>query len=448
MAYGVTSTGFIPKTLQDIKSELEDALRASFGASIDVSPQSNLGQIIGVMAERYADLWAQGESIYAAFTSDGATGAALDNVCALTGTQREAATASTVTLTCTGNSPTVLTVGRQVSNPSTQVIFQTTEEATIGLVSARAVSTAYTVGQRRRNGTTSRVYECVIAGTTDSGAGPTTTASAIVDGSVTWKYLGDGVGVCDVPALCTVTGPQQAVAASLTNIVTAVSGWSTVTNLLDAVQGADIETDAALRLRREQELRGNGRASVEAIRAALLLVPDVLEATVFENVLDVADVNGLPPHSIECLVLGGLDVDIQQAIYLNVAAGVRTYGSTSGSVLGTDGQTHSISFSRPVIRPVYIIANVTANALEWPADGEAQVKAAIVAWGDVQKAGKDVVSNAIGAQAFKVAGVLDVVALISLSNPPGATTTIPIGLRDLASYDTSRIVVNVTFATP
>jgi len=58
---------------------------------------------------------------------------------------------------------------------------------------AWAGSTAYTVGARRKNGSTPvKAYECIsiTSGTSASSGGPTTTGSSITDGGVTWKYLG------------------------------------------------------------------------------------------------------------------------------------------------------------------------------------------------------------------------------------------------------------------
>lgn len=449
MAFGITTTGFAAKSLQDIKAELEAAFQESFGASIDVSPQSNFGQIIGVMAERYSDLWAQGQAIYSAATPDGAIGVGLDNVAAITGTVRAAASSSTVTITATGTPATVLNTGRVVSVLTVGTRFATTASGTIAAVSAWAISTAYAVGDRRRNGGTQRVYECTTAGTSAGAGGPTTTASAITDGTVVWRYLGDGTGAVDIAAASEETGPKVAVSGTLTVIETPVSGWSSVINTLDADLGADEETDAALRIRREQELRGNGRASVEAIRAAILGVDDVTAATVFENITDATDGDGLPPHSVEVLVQGGTDASLREALWENVAAGIATYGSTSGTHTDSQGIDHTVKFSRPSQINIWVIMNLTVDATLWPADGADQVKAAIVAYGDAQKAGKNAVSAALSAQAFALdIGVLDSTALIGLTNPPSLTATITIALREIAMYDTSRITVNATPGTP
>lgn len=446
---GITTTGFEAKTLLEIKAELEAAFQASFGASIDLSPQSNFGQIIGVMAERYSDLWAMGQSLYNAFTPDGAVGVSLDNVAALTGTLREPASPSTVTITATGTPATVLSTGRVVSVLTVGTRFATTAPGTIAAVAAWAPTTAYVVGDRRRNGTTQRIYLCTGAGTSAGSGGPTTTGSAIGDGTVVWRYLGDGTGAIDIAAESEEDGPLPAVSGTLTVIETPVAGWSGVINILDADLGTDLETDAALRLRREDELRGNGRASVEAIRTAILQVEDVTACTVFENVDDVTNGDGMPPHSVEALTQGGADADIREALWTNVAAGIQTWGTTGGFHTDSQGIAHAVLFSRPSLIPIWVILNLTVDSRYWPADGADQVKAAIVAWGDAQLTGKNAVASALVARAFLLdIGVLDGVALIGLSNPPTLSTTIAVGLRELATYDTSRITVNATPGTP
>jgi uncharacterized phage protein gp47/JayE len=80
-------------------------------------------------------------------------------------------------------------------------------------------------------------------------------------------------------------GPIAAPANTLTEIVTPVAGWTSLTNPQAGITGRNQETDAELRLRREQSLHLLGAATVEAIRSRLLQeVPGVISVTVFENV--------------------------------------------------------------------------------------------------------------------------------------------------------------------
>lgn len=88
-----------------------------------------------------------------------------------------------------------------------------------------------------------------------------------------------------VPFLAQTYGPISAPANSLTEILTPVAGWASLTNPQAGVTGRDQETDAELRLRRVQSLHLLGAATVEAIRSRLLQEVDgVSSVIVFENV--------------------------------------------------------------------------------------------------------------------------------------------------------------------
>lgn len=78
-------------------------------------------------------------------------------------------------------------------------------------------------------------------------------------------------------------GPIPCPANSLTQIVTPVGGWNSITNSEAGTLGRFVETDAELRLRRLNSLRLLGRGTVEAIRAQLLAA-GATSALVFENV--------------------------------------------------------------------------------------------------------------------------------------------------------------------
>lgn len=79
-------------------------------------------------------------------------------------------------------------------------------------------------------------------------------------------------------------GPIAVPANTLTEIVTPIAGWQSLTNFEAGITGRDIETDEELRLRRRQSLSRLGAATVEAIRSRLLQeVPGVTSVTIFEN---------------------------------------------------------------------------------------------------------------------------------------------------------------------
>ena len=50
--YGVQPTGFVRKPLSVIKADMEAMNRAEFGSNVIQTPQSPLGQIVGILSER------------------------------------------------------------------------------------------------------------------------------------------------------------------------------------------------------------------------------------------------------------------------------------------------------------------------------------------------------------------------------------------------------------
>jgi len=458
MPYGLTLEGFYPKTLEIIREELDAALRSVFGLSLPLGDKTLLGVINGIMAEQYATLWELAEAVNASQDPDQASGAGLEALALLTGTFRGLSISSTVTLTLTGTPATLVASGSTAATDSTAVSFATNADATIAALTAWTITTAYVAGDRVTNA--SRAYQCTIAGTSAGAGGPTTTANAIVDGTVTWTYLGDGTGAIDVLALSVDDGPLEGTARDIIVITTPVGGWSSVINLLDAVPGHNADTDEELRLRREDELTAPGTSTADAIRTALLQIGTVTSATVFVNDTDVTDVDGVPPHSIEALVRGSGTAEEDQIIwntlFANVAAGIGTYGPLhQGTVTDSSGVDHTVSFSRPTEITIHIAVTLKYDAATYPTDGDVQVASAIVAYGDSLSIGRDAVATSLGAQAFKIAGVLDVPrsgslggTLIRIIASPISDATIVITSRQLAVYDTSRVAVISTPATP
>jgi len=386
---GVTPTGFEKKTLADLLSEIETDQRNTISPSLNFQADSVIGQNNNIFADKLRELWDVSEAIYRAMYPDSASGDALDNVAAITGAIRLPATKSTVTLTVNINAGTSLPVGRVVSEVNTGVRFVTTE-------------------------------------------------SVINTGGSPADF--------DVDAESEDFGSIQAAAGTLTVIETPATGWNSVTNALDADPGRDDETDADFRVRREQLLRVGGNATVESILSDLRDVENVESVTLLNNRGDVVDSNGLPPHSVEAIMLGGADQDIGEALFRTVAAGTETHKNAIGGVTvqveDSQGFTEDMNFTRPQETDIWIEIDIEVTD-EY--EGDAAVKAALVAEGSTLGIGNDVILEAIKAAAFEVGGVFDVTDFkIDTVFPPVGTSNIPIAVRQLARFDTSRVTVNST----
>lgn len=448
MAFGLLPTGFVPKTLTDAKVELQNGFKALFGASINVAEQSNFGQFIGIMAERFAELWEVAQAVNAAMDPDAAEGAALVSLSAITGTIPFAAEPSTVILTLTGTNGTVLFTGRVVSVTAIGTKFETLEDVTITTAAAWTTATAYGLGARVTSD--GSIFLCTIAGT--SATAPTGEGLAVVDGTVTWRWLGSGTAYALAHAESQEAGAKIAVTNTLTVIETPISGWLSVTNEEDADLGREDETNTELRVRREAELLGASTSTIDSIRVRIANdVDNVTNVLVFQNDGESTDADGLPPHSVEVLVRGGDDDEITAAVFANVAAGITKFGNQSHTFtdINNGGQVYQTNWSRPVEFNIYIIANVIKDPNFFPADGVQQIKDVLVAYGDLFATGKNVVSSALKGQTFKVVGVLDVTTLfIGTAPAPASEATVVMTLRQLADFDSARITINVTDGIP
>ena len=375
MAFGLTPLGLFPRRLEDVKADLEDALKEALGQNIQLDATSVLGQIVGVMSERYADLWEELEAVYAQSYLAGAAGAALDDLLALGAITREPATFSEVVLTLTGTGGTVVPAGSIVADPVLDVEWTTLADATIG---------------------------------TDN---PTARPSA--------------------------TGPVRGLAGTITEIRTPVANWTGVTNALDATEGRAVQSDASVRAAFRAAMRASGGNSVDGIAALLLRIDDVDEAVVIENALSFTDLDGRPPHSFEAVVRGGDDQEIADAIWAGKPAGIETYGSELDTVVDVNGDAQLVKWSRPTELDIYMIVEYAVEA-GFPEDGEDQMLDAILDHGTAFKIGDDVIPFQF-IQKIDVENMLDLTIKVGLAPNPATDDPLVVPLTAIADFDSTRI---------
>ena len=385
-SFGVLPTGFSQKSIEDILTDIKARQVAAFGSSINTGGESVLGQNNAAFAASVSEAWEVLAGVYRSFYPDSASGEALDGVGAITGATRSPATKSVMVVTCSGTPGTTLLTGRVVSVPGSLGRFVSTADGTVNIG-----------------------------------------------------------GVVDIQFESEEYGPVPAIAGTL-NIETPVSGWSAAANALDADLGVDLESDEAFRVSREARLRSQGAATVDAIRAELLEVDNVLQAYVVDNPLDFTDGDGRTAHSVESIVQGGADADITSVLFASVCAGIRTYGHTgqkvSAVLYDTQGAPHTVEFTRPAEIDIWAAVEVDVVATEYPVDGDDQIKQALVALGDTLLVGDDVIYERFQAEIFTITGVFDVpVFTLDIVFPPVGVINIPIDIREISTWDTSRISV-------
>lgn len=449
MTAGLTSAGLEVETFDSLVTSVCTDYVTRTGVAVDaVGEQAPDGILIRTIMRPLASCWEVLEQIHNAINPDAATGTALAALAALTGTVQVPAASSTVDLLLVGDNTTAVASGSRISAPATSAVWQTLALATLATATSWVASTAYVLNDVRTNA--SRIYRCITAGTSAGADGPTTTAADIADNTAHWAYVGEGVAIATVAVAAVLTGPQTGVAYSITEIETPVSGWTAAINLLDADLGTDLETAQSLRIRREEELEAQGAGTPEAIRAEMLKVDGVTACTVFYNPTDTTDADGVTPHAVEAMVQGGADQDIWDQLWISVGAGINTMGAEVGTVEDSQGTSQTLRFTRPEVIPIYVEITVEYDSIIYAdsaalsaAGTAALVKAAIVAYGDALLAGRDVRARPIGtAVTAGVYGVIDCPSVkIKASAGPTDETTIAVSLRQLATYDTSRITV-------
>lgn len=450
---GLTDQGFIVETRDEIRTGMEQDFRGEFGRSIPLGNKTPMGFLFGLIADRLGDLWEIEQANFDMINPDNARKAALAALCLLSGTFKREETSTVVIGTLVGDDATVVPQLTLLSLASNGIRFNTLEPATLVALDAWTPSTPYAEGDRVTNNDLS--FQCMTTGVSAGSGGPTTDVVSITDGTVEWQCIGVGTAAADVIAGCLQTGPVFAAALDLTEIEQPIGGLNTVRNLEDGVSGRDEETDEQLRLRRETDLASPGTGPVDAIRAALLNLTGVVSASVYHNVTDVT-VDGIPPHSVEALVRGGVDQTIYQALWDNVAAGIQTHGTEVGSIIDSEGHSQTVKFTRPEALEVYVAMTIVVDTRFFPTNGADQIRQAIVDWGNAQgdwltreTMGVDVESSAVLARIFDVPGVLRAnLPFIGLAPSPATTTTITVTSRQYADFDTSRISITSSTGTP
>lgn len=235
-------------------------------------------------------------------------------------------------------------------------------------------------------------------------------------------------------------------------------------NELDAELGRNLETDLDFRFRREELIRLPGASTFEAMRAALRDTSNVAglqQVFIFENDTLVTDANGIPGKAFEVVALGGLDQEIAETIFAHKPLGIESYrdpGPNGVTVVVNDsqGNPRDTNFTRATEVLEYVEIDVTANLATFGGGdleaGKQLVKDAIAQRGRAQIIGETVyivqykcsVVPPPGVAEVGVPGVVDVTD-IKIENvfPPSNTVNIALTIREIAKFDTSRIVVNV-----
>lgn len=496
MAFGLSATGLEIKRLADIKPEIEGILRQRLGNSINLLPETVFGQIVGIFADREAEIWELIEDVYHSQYPDDAEGVSLYNAAALNGIEIiDAAKSTQKNQLLFGDVGTPVPINTQFSvdgNPDAK--FKTKNSVTLvaGLNAIQKISFsimpdagAFTL-RHRGFVTASILYSATAADIQNSLNALVRLNGVIVTGNFTTGFTiqfdgDDGLqpqeliaiqvntlsedsdpvtitiahdqigivqGIVDLEAL--ETGPIDAPIGTLNIIDTPVSGLDRTINTESTTIGRNRETDVEFKARRKETLAVGGNATLEAIRSRILNLEGVTNAYIFENDSLIDDGDGRPGKSYESVIDGGETLLIAQTIWRSKPAGIRTHGTISQAVLDSQRVTRTIRFSRPTQIAIFLSLDLTVDPAVFPANGGLTAKNLILSWGNALGIGQDViVYPLLVAQVASVPGILDMrvrIDKVPVSNTPGdpaVDDNVPIQPFEVASFAETNTVVSV-----
>lgn len=434
----VTDTGLKKKTLQELRTETENGLKQVFGVGFETAVDSPNGLLISQLALANSRLWDLAQEVYSSLDPNQATGTALDARASFNGVTRKPAEACTVTaMLYTEDASATIPAGSIANRQRGDLDFALDEAVSISRASCAELlldisdvepgtyTLEFSFGNVSWNTSASTTLASLI--TSAGGTAEDTTRGLRVtysSGSVGLTgSTPDGLVVqAGKPGNFTAvsTGYQTCEIGELDNIPTSVDGWSSVYNYEAGTPGADTETDASLRVRREAAAKvKKSKATDPATEAALLDVPGVTTARVFSNRGFDTNADGVPGKSFNSLVVGGTDADIARCIYENQPSGIQSWGNTTVNVTDSHGFEQQISFSRPT--PKYLWVKFYYHVYDEEVfPGEDAIKKAMVGWSDKQYTlGKDVIPTRIPGGIYElVAGVGVAMAHVAITDSP------------------------------
>ena len=216
---------------------------------------------------------------------------------------------------------------------------------------------------------------------------------------------------------------------------TIVLGVQAVTTTSDSVLGRLQESDQSALARFLRSYSINNLDDREGTEAALLALTDVRDAKVYENYTNATDANGVESHSINAVVLGGVDKDIAETIRRKKSVGCGLQGSQTVTLF-YEGMDRVIKFDRSTA--VNISATIT-----------------VVRRSSAVNVNQQKISDNLKANQFLIAEDVIAGALYGIAYDPnyqvksilltsGATTNaliIPIGLRQHGVINAVTVVI-------
>lgn len=378
------SSGLSIDAFDTILAEVQADFRSLFGSGVATDNLSAAGQLQRIIAGREAPLQEMAQYLYQNTDPRNAEGVWQDKQNALLGTSRLPDTYAEVLGTATGTPATSITNGTRLS---------------VGGFVFAVVDGPYTVG----------------------GGGTVTNV----------RLRAQAYGATDVSLLGAWT------------IVDTIPGFTSFDDDTQPIAGRLEETTAEYNARADEERYRRGTGPLDAIEAAVLDVEGVTYAKAYHNVGTATDADGVPVHDVWVVVEGGLDADVAAAIADSIAAGTRTFGTESASVV-RGASTETIRWDRVTTVAMYANVTVTTSTSEEvaPTDLATQVQTLLTTYTDANwTQGTDVLPYRLEGQLVGITGVDNVAITVSDDDVVYVASKIAIGRHQRAVLTAARITV-------
>lgn len=305
----LNENGLQTKTVAEIRTGLENKMKAIYGTDINLGPSSYDAQMINIYTQANRDFLDALEDSYQSFDPDQATGVVLDMRVGLNGIQRK----------------------------------QGTNTVTMVRVVTDAALTLYGVDQELEE------------------------VFTVADDAGTQFVLGEtvaipGPGTYDLIFQSEEEGQVEVQPNTITEVVTVTIGVVSVNNPNDPIStGINQEIDPDLRERRIESVAISGKGWKDSLKASLRNINGINIAEVFENKTAVnPDTQGIPSHSIWVIVSGVYtDQQVAQAIYEKRNAGAGMKGSKSYAVIDDDGNPELMKWDDATTESLFIQMTIT-----------------------------------------------------------------------------------------
>lgn len=463
---GVTLAGFETKRFNDIVAELRENARNIFqdlvlpGEEVDVSDNSALGRLIGLVAPALTELWQADLEVYQAFDPNSATGVSLDNIVQYMGVTRQQGRPTVLRASVWGAVGTLLPAGQTVRGNGSERYLSTTalsftaqdligfsvapNSLTEGDVVAFTMIVEEGIFTISHTNTAAQTLSGVLADWLIQFQNDMPDRyQARVENNKLYVELREYFAFITVPSLtnCSIidvkkrltfnseeNGNFDAPVGTITTILTPVFGWNSVVNEISAERGSTEETDEELRERFRLSKAVRASNTSEALYSQLLELEGVTFVRVYENMTNVTDLIGLPSHSFMAIVRGGVDTDVAEVVWNNKPVGIASYGNTSAVIRDSQNVERDIFFSRPIEVPIYVRVDVKKIDNSFPNDGVELIRNSVLEYlnGSITF-GEDVIYTRMFTPVNAVPG--HQIELLEIGTSPGALAAANIDIQ-------------------